>query len=60
VIQRNELASQIMADRLIPIDDLYNVVVNRPELSARDGYHYNDQGSQALADQVSTMILDTL
>ncbi len=53
VCERNRLAAGIMADRNIPVNDLYTSVVGRAELSAGDAYHYTKDGAQVLAEQVA-------
>jgi len=60
VIARNRLAAKIMKKAKIQIDDLYNVVVNRPELSAKDGYHYNDDGTTTQAQHIAKTIRKAL
>lgn len=56
VIERNRLAAGIMERRGIGINDLYHVVIGRPELSCRDGYHYNEAGNNLLAAQVAATL----
>jgi hypothetical protein len=60
VQSRNNLAAAIMAERQIPIDDLYSLVVDRPELFSTDGVHYNDEGRTFLGEAVAALILETL
>lgn len=60
VIERNRLAAKIMKKHDIPVDDLYSVVVNRPELSAGDGYHYKEAGRDVQADHVAKTIRKAL
>jgi len=52
VLRRNEVASAVMQDSKISIDDLYSVVVGRPELSLGDGYHYTPEGYAVLGNEV--------
>ena len=60
VCERNRLAAAIMKDRNIPVNDLYSQMVGRPELSAGDGYHYNQEGIQVQAEQVAAEISQAL
>jgi lysophospholipase L1-like esterase len=56
VLQRNVAAAKIMAEHQIPIDDLYSVVVDKPEFSAGDGYHYKEDGYKVLGKVVADKI----
>jgi len=56
VLRRNAHAAQIMQGYDIPLDDLYAVVVNRPDLSSGDGYHYTPEGYVALGKAVAESI----
>lgn len=56
VLRRNEIAAAIMRDSNIPINDLYSVMVDRPELSAGDGYHYTSEGYEVLGKRVAARI----
>lgn len=60
VIERNRLAADIMTRRQIPIDDLYSMAVSDPAYSSGDGYHYNLQGNETLADHVAKVITEAL
>jgi len=44
VIERNETAEKIMGKYKIPVDDVYSLLVNHPEYSSGDGFHYNQEG----------------
>jgi lysophospholipase L1-like esterase len=57
VTARNALAAEIMAERGIPVDDLYQVVVGKPDLRSPDGYHYSGPGYEALGKAVADAIL---
>ena len=48
LVERNRLADAIMAERGIPMTDLYSVTLGKPELYSKDGIHYNEKGSRAL------------
>lgn len=60
VQNRNKLAAAVMGERRIPIDDLYSLVADRPELFSADGVHYNDEGRTFLGKAVAAFILKTL
>jgi hypothetical protein len=57
VRQRNCSALEIARARNIPVNDLYETSVNRPDYFADDGVHFNATGQAALADQVVRAIL---
>lgn len=56
IIQRNQIAAAIMTRRNIPIDDLFSAVKEHGEYHAEDGVHFNPQGVDVLAAQVSREI----
>lgn len=56
VMRRNEIAAAIMTRRNIPIDDLFAAIKDHPEYHAADGIHFNPQGVDVLAAQVSREI----
>jgi hypothetical protein len=56
LIRRNQLALEIARREKIPVNDLFGVVRDHPELHAVDGVHFNEKGSNALAAQVAAEI----
>lgn len=60
VCERNRLAAKIMHSRKIPVNDLYSLMLDRPELSSGDGYHYNQDGIRVQAEKVASVIADNL
>ena len=60
VCERNRLAAEIMRDRRIPVNDLYSLMLGRPELSCGDGYHYNQQGIGMQAEKVAALIAENI
>jgi hypothetical protein len=56
VCERNRLAAEIMRSRKIPVNDLYNLVLGKSELSSGDGYHYNQSGTEVLSAKVAATI----
>ena len=57
VTTRNALALEIAQAQGIPVDDLYQVVIGKADLRSGDGYHYNDQGYEALGKAVADAVL---
>jgi len=60
VIARNEIAATIMKAREIPTNDLYGLVEQRPELTSKDGVHFNEAGRQAQGAAVAESALKHL
>ena len=56
VQRRNRIAEAVMAEREIPVYDLYSVVAGRPELSSGDGFHYNAAGVAVIADHTAAAV----
>ncbi len=56
VIRRNKIAAEIMAQNNIPVNDLYQAIVNHPELRSNDGYHYSPEGYQFIAKHTAKFI----
>lgn len=56
VIERNNIAAEIMKTAGVPVNDLYGVVQDHPEYVAKDGVHYNEKGRTAQAEQVAAQI----
>ena len=60
VVRRNEIAEKIMGRSDIPINDLYELVIDHPEYYQTDGFHFNSEGKSSLADQVTKEIREIL
>ena len=60
VIDRNCAAAEIMTKRGIPIDDIYSLLVNRPEYCNGDGFHYNEKGWMLIAEHIANTITKAL
>lgn len=57
VVEYNAVAKKVMEENGIPIDDLYTAVKSQlAELQAKDGMHFQDSGSKALAKSVADSI----
>ena len=54
--RRNGEAAQVMAYFGIPTDDLYQLMLGRPELRVADGYHYNAEGQRLQAQAVGEAV----
>lgn len=60
VLRRNTIASEIMAERNIPVLDLYTPMLGHPELRRPDGFHYLEAGVNLQAEIVSAYLKDLL
>ena len=60
VTERNLAAKELMTSRNIPVDDMYSLMLNHPEWSSRDGYHYNDKGKLVQAEFLAKILLKAL
>ncbi|MBM3498495.1 MAG: SGNH/GDSL hydrolase family protein [Armatimonadetes bacterium] len=56
VTARNALAAEVMQAVGLPTDDLYAVVIDKPELRSPDGYHYNGEGNEVLGKAVAAAL----
>ena len=56
ILKRNEIIKELAKKYSLPLDDLYPVTENRPELHIGDGYHYKEDGSRTLAKKVYEMV----
>ena len=54
---RNCAAREALAKFPVPVNDLFEVVINRADYYADDGVHFNAAGQTALGDQVARTIL---
>ena len=57
VTARNAVAAEVMGQAGVPVNDLYSVVLGKPELRSNDGYHYNGQGYDVLGKAVADAVL---
>lgn len=53
VLKRNEIASEIANAKGLIINDLYEIVADKPEVWIADGVHFNEEGNKLLAAQVA-------
>lgn len=53
VLRRNAIAEAVMAERNIPVFDLYSLMLGHPEYRRPDGYHYQEEGIERQADLVA-------
>lgn len=51
MLGRNAAAKAIAKEFNLPVNDLYSVVENRPDVYYIDGVHFNDDGNAALAEK---------
>jgi len=57
---RNKIMFNVCSEKGIEVDDLYKVTVNNLEMFLTDKIHYNQEGYQALGEQVTSYILQKL
>ena len=60
VIERNRIAAAIASKEGIPVDDLFSLVKDHPEWHVNDGVHFNEEGVQAQAAQVTAVLKEML
>ena len=57
VRERNRVARKLAAEYNIPINDLFVLVIDRPELFSEDGVHFNQAGDDILGRAVAQSVL---
>ncbi|MBA4192620.1 MAG: hypothetical protein C0467_32025 [Planctomycetaceae bacterium] len=57
---RNQAAAEVMGKEKIPVNDLFSLVADKPDLFSQDGVHMNAKGSAALGEQVASEVLKLL
>ena len=57
---RNKSAAEVMGKEKIPTNDLFALVVEKPELFSNDGVHLNAKGSAAMGEQVAAELQKAL
>ncbi|MBQ4479636.1 MAG: SGNH/GDSL hydrolase family protein [Victivallales bacterium] len=60
VERRNRIATEVMAERNIPVLDVYPLLLNHPEYRVPDGYHYKAEGYNCIADFLAPRIIEVL
>ena len=60
VIERNQMAAEIVKEQGIATDDLFELVKGHPEWQSNDGVHFNGGGNEAMARQVAESVLKVL
>jgi hypothetical protein len=61
VVERNQVAREVMIDQGVIINDLYQVVLPyQAELQNKDDCHFNSKGYEFMGKQVALTIKDTL
>ncbi|MDD4871375.1 MAG: SGNH/GDSL hydrolase family protein [Kiritimatiellae bacterium] len=56
IIEHNALAAKIMQDEKIPINDLYQLVVDKRHLAAGDQFHWKKEAYILMGKQIAEMI----
>jgi hypothetical protein len=59
VRKRNEAALKIATRHNLPVNNLFNLVVDHPEYVSEDGVHFNPEGQEFLGRHVAHTILAT-
>lgn len=54
---RNKAAAEVMAKETISTDDLFALVIDKPDWFSNDGVHLNAKGSTAMGEQVAAEVL---
>ncbi|MHB8865411.1 MAG: SGNH/GDSL hydrolase family protein [Pirellulaceae bacterium] len=57
---RNQIAAELLRDRRIVTNDLYDLVEQHQGYFSGDGVHFNEQGRELLAKQVAEVVLSCL
>jgi lysophospholipase L1-like esterase len=57
---RNKAAADVMKKEMIQTNDLFSLVVEKPDWFSQDGVHLNAKGSTAMGEQVATSVLNLL
>lgn len=57
---RNKSAAEVMAKEKVPTNDLFALVVEKPEWFSNDGVHLNAKGSAAMGEQVAVQVTKLL
>ena len=57
VLARNRIARELAEEKGLFYNDLYALVEGKPELRSDDGFHYNGEGYEVLADGLAGIFL---
>lgn len=57
VRERNRLALKLAATYNLPVDNLFDAVIDHPEYMSEDGVHFNQEGQTVLGREVARSIL---
>ena len=57
---RNKAAADLMGKEKIPTNDLFALVIEKPDWFSNDGVHLNAKGSTVMGDQVAAEVLKLL
>ena len=57
---RNKSAAEVMAKEKVPTNDLFALVVEKPDWFSNDGVHLNAKGSTAVGEQVAAEVQKAL
>ncbi len=56
IVKRNAIAARVMKEQHIPIDDLYALMVDKPQMHLSDGCHWKAEGVVLQGHEVSSKI----
>jgi hypothetical protein len=60
IVERNEIAVKIMAEKHVPIADYYGVLAAKPHLAAGDRFHWTKPAYELLARLAATRVAEAL
>ena len=60
IVEPNVLAAKVMKEHGVAINDLYGTMVVKLDLARLDRFHWNADGYQLMANQISTYILNEI
>jgi len=60
IVEHNRMAAKVMAELNVPVNDFYNLLVNKRELARGDRFHWTAPAYKLLADQIVASVLSSL
>jgi hypothetical protein len=60
IVKRNVIAAEVMSRYGIPVNDLYGLMSDKLSLARGDGFHWNGQAYQLMAEKISQNIIKSL
>ena len=59
IVEHNRMAAKVMAEMNVPVNDLYSLMINRPDLKQND-FHWKDAAKKIQGDAVADCVLKLL